>query len=276
MHIKYYCIATLLFFVSTYAMAQETYKELSEKAIDCIEMDSLEQAEVLLNEAMKLEPANPYNALLFSNLGLIQKRMGRLENAIDSYTYAVNLAPTTLPILLDRAALYLEVGMTNQAYYDYIKILDIDKDNKEALLMRAYIHQLRRDYNLARVDYLHLLEVDTNHYNARLGLITLEQKEGKFKEALERVNKMLLEYPNDAVLYVARADIEREMEHIDLALTDLDEALRLNFSLIDAYLLRGDIYLLQGKKLLAKTDFEKAIRLGVPTSQLSSRLNQCK
>ena len=77
--------------VSGIAMAQNTYRELSEKAIDYIEMDSLSQAEILLKEAMSLEPANPYNALLFTNLGFIQKSMGKFEQAVESYTYAVNL-----------------------------------------------------------------------------------------------------------------------------------------------------------------------------------------
>ena len=100
--------------------------------------------------------------------------------------------------------------------------------------------------------------------------------EKRYKEALEEINNLILEYPHDAFLYVARADIEREMNHIDLALTDLDEAIKLNSNSTDAYLLRGDIYLLQGKKMLAKSDFEKAIKLGIPTSQLGDRLNMCK
>ena len=67
---------------------------------------------------------------------------------------------------------------------------------------------------------------------------------------------------------MARADIEREMEHLELALVDLEEAIRLSSSLMDAYLLRGDIYLLQKRKALAKADYEKAISLGVPPSDL--------
>lgn len=67
---------------------------------------------------------------------------------------------------------------------------------------------------------------------------------------------MIVETPEDATLYVARADVEREMKHEDLALVDLEEAIRLNASLADAYLLRGNIYLMQKKKALAKADFE--------------------
>ena len=93
---------------------------------------------------------------------------------------------------------------------------------------------------------------------------------------LEKMKKLILEYDNNAVWYVARADIEREMEHLDLALTDLDEAIRLDNSLIDAFLLRGDIYLVQGKKQQAKADFDRVLRLGVPMAQLVERFNQCK
>ena len=48
-------VFSLLFFSSLTVSAQ-TYRELSEKAIDCIERDSLAQAEDLLVQAMKLEP----------------------------------------------------------------------------------------------------------------------------------------------------------------------------------------------------------------------------
>lgn len=58
-----------------------------------------------------------------------------------------------VPILLDRAAIYMEMGKTDRAYTDYCQVLDEDKQNKEALLMRAYIYVLRRDYPAARMDY---------------------------------------------------------------------------------------------------------------------------
>ena len=66
------------------------------------------------------------------------------------------------------------------------------------------------------------------------------------------------------------------MKHDDLALVDLEEALRLDSSLIEAYLLRGHIYLSQKKKALAKADFEKAISLGVPPADLHEELKLCK
>lgn len=266
-----------LFFLSAIATkAQTTYQELSAKAVERVEQDSLPQAEALIRQALKLEPKNPHNALLFSNLGLVQRKLGRYDDAIESYTFALNIAPLAVPILLNRGAIYMEKGMTDRAYIDYCEVLDADKVNVEALLMRAYIYTLRRDYKAARMDYERLLGLDSQSYNARLGLATLEQKEGKYRESLDLLNKLLVEHPEDATLYVARADVERDMEHIDLSLVDLDEAIKLNTSLIDAYLLRGEIYLTQKKKALAKQDFEKAISLGVPQSDLREQLQRCK
>ena len=269
-------IIIALLFCFPVALSAQTYQQLSEKAIECIEKDSFHRAEELLLQALKLEPKNAKNALLFSNLGLVQRRLGEYDKALESYSFALNFAPLAVPILLDCAAIYMETGRTARAYTDYCQVLDEDKQNKEALLMRAYIYTLRRDYPAARIDYNRLLELDPQSYSGRLGLATLEQKEEKFRESLDILNKMIVETPEDATLYVARADVEREMKHEDLALVDLEEAIRLNASLADAYLLRGNIYLMQKKKALAKADFEKAISLGVPPADLHEQLQQCK
>lgn len=269
----------LLIFLFTFfslSLSAQSYQELSGRAVDCIEKDSLAEAEKLLTEALKLEPKNPHNALLFSNLGLVQRRLGRYEEAVDSYSYALNIAPLAVPILLNRAALYLELGLQDKAYVDYCQVMDVDKTNAEALLMRAYIYVMRRDVKAARLDYDRLLELDPQSYSGRLGLATLEQKEGRYRESLDLLNKLIAENPGDAILLVARADVERDMNHEDLALIDLEEAIRLAPSSTEAYLLRGDIYLAQKKKGLAKFDFEKAISLGVSPSELHEQLKQCR
>ena len=253
-------IIIALLFCFPVALSAQTYQQLSEKAIECIEKDSFHRAEELLLQALKLEPKNAKNALLFSNLGLVQRRLGEYDKALESYSFALNFAPLAVPILLDRAAIYMETGRTDRAYTDYCRVLDEDKQNKEA----------------SRIDYNRLLELDPQSYSGRLGLATLEQKEEKFRESLDILNKMIVETPEDATLYVARADVEREMKHEDLALVDLEEAIRLNASLADAYLLRGNIYLMQKKKALANADFEKAISLGVPPADLHEQLQQCK
>ena len=203
----------------------QTYQELCDRAITYTEQDSLPQAEDYIRRALKLEPANPHNALLFSNLGTIQRRQRQYEQALESYNFALNIA-----------------------------------------------------------DYERLLKVNPASYNGRLGLATLEQKEGKYEDALRILNNMFAAKGKDAqlspsqyaMLYVARAGVEKDLKHMDMALGDLEEAIRLDSSQPDIYLMRGEIYLVQKKKDLAKRDFEKAISLGVPQSDLRDLLKQTR
>lgn len=270
----------LIFFFFTFSLLSpvfaQSYQELSEQALELADKDSLEQAEKLFREALKLEPANPRNSMLFSNIGMLQYKMKKYEEALESYTLALNIAPYAVPILLNRAAVFMETGQADRAYVDYCQVFDLDKTNKEALLMRAYICMARRDYPTARMDYDRLLREDPANYTARLGLINLNQKEQKYKAALEIANKMLTEYPEDAVLYLTRAGIEQDMEHPDLALVDLEEAIRLQPDSPEGYIIRGELYLSQRKKALAKADFEKAVSLGTPVSELREQLLQCR
>lgn len=263
----------------------QTYDELCERAMTAVESDSLKQAEEYIRQALKLDPANVRNALLFSNLGTIQQRQAKYEMALESYTYALNMAPRNVPILLNRAALYLELGKNEQARVDYSLVLDLQPDNREALSMRAYIYRMERNYKAARADYDSLLKQAPQDFNGRLGLATLLQKEGKYESSLDLLNVMIAEKgagtspftaSQHAVLYIARAGVERDMKHDDMALVDLQEAIRLDDSRTEAYLIRGQIYLSQKKKDLAKRDFEKAVSLGIPMSEMRDLLLQCK
>lgn len=266
----------ILTFVAFVTVSAQTYKELTDQASDLIAKDSLPQAEILYLKALRLEPANAHNALIFSNMGTIQRHLAKYDEAIESYSYALNIAPNSIPILMNRATTYMELAKTDLAYIDYCQVLDLDKTNKEALAMRAYIYVSRSDYNAARADYNRLIDLDPATYSGRIGLVTLNQKEKKYTQALDIINQMIVELPDDAVLYVSRADIEQNMGLTDLALIDLEESIRLKPDSPEPFLLRGEIYLFQKKKILARQDFEKAVQLGIPQSDLKQQFQQCR
>lgn len=279
-------ILSLLLLVSlALPAASQTYEQLCERASTAIERDSLDVAEQCIRAALRLDPANGRNALLFTNLGTVQRLRGRLREALQSYTYALNMVPRNVPILLDRAALYLELGEADKARIDYSLVLDLQPDNVEALRMRAYIYTEERDYESAHADYEHLLKLQPADFNGRLGLAMLCQKEGKLKEALAILDAMVNEKsegtsfqtaPAHAVVYVARAGIQQDLGHLPMALMDLEEAIRLDDSRPEAYLMRGQIFLSQEKKQQAREDFEKAISLGISADDLAPLLKQCK
>ena len=76
-----------------FQLSAQTYDELITRAMNAVESDSLYQAETWFKKALQLEPANMRNALLFSNLGTVQRRMGKNQEALESYSLALNLTP---------------------------------------------------------------------------------------------------------------------------------------------------------------------------------------
>ena len=106
---KYIIFILMCLCLCTPAKSQ-TYDELIDKAMDAVEQDSLLLAENYFKEALRLEPANMRNSLLFSNLGTIQRRMGKRKEALESYSLALNKTPFSVTMLLNRASLLLEMN----------------------------------------------------------------------------------------------------------------------------------------------------------------------
>lgn len=257
-------------------LSAQDYNRLVEEAMACAQADSLARAEQLFREALKLDPSNARNALLFSNLGTVLKRQGKADEAIEAYTMALNITPYATAILLNRAALYLDKGLLEKAYIDYCNVIDLIPEEKEARLFRAYIYMQRHQYKEARIDYNVLVGKDMKNKPARIGLAILDQKEGKFISARDRLNQLVEEYPQDASLLKMRANIELEQEFLDVALLDLEAAAELDPKDADVYVMMGDIYVRQKKKQQAREAYGRAIELGIPAPQLAEKLKEVK
>lgn len=270
------------FFVQGYVTSARalSYDEWVQQAIQAVEADSLERAVESLRQAVKTDPANAHNVWLYTNMGALQGQLLRFDEAIESYTFALNVAPYHVPALLGRASVYLDTGKLELARVDYSLVLDVEKENEEALLMRAYIYKVQRQYKFARADYDRLLELHADHFNARLGLALLLQAEGERDQAVRMLDLLITESKEDAsrstLLYRARAEVEWESEQYEAALVDVEKSLQIDDSQAEAYLLRGQIYLALGKKPQARRDFNQAQALGVPAAQLKPLLAKCR
>ena len=257
-------------------LSAQSYDELIAKAVNAIEQDSLYQAEGYLKEALRKDPSNMKNALLFSNLGTVQRRMGKHKEALESYSLALNLTPYSVTMLLNRASLYLEMDYLDKAYVDYCNVIDLDAKNMEALQFRAYIYMRRRQYRDARNDYQSLLGIKPDDKTARIGMAMANQKLQRYKESFEELNRLVVDYPKDASMLKARAELGVETNSLEMALLDLENAAKLTPDDAEIYVLCGEIYLTQGRKREAYAAFEKAVELGVPRPELEEKLKLSK
>ncbi|MBO5079630.1 MAG: tetratricopeptide repeat protein, partial [Bacteroidaceae bacterium] len=120
------------------------------------------------------------------------------------------------------------------------------------------------------------LETLPDDKTARIGMAMVNQKMQRYREALEEFNRLIVDYPKDVSLLKARAELEVDMNTLDLALLDLENAVRMAPNDAELYVMCGEIYLAQGRKREAYVAFEKAVELGIPRPQLQNQLKASK
>ena len=151
----------------------QTYDELIDLSFKYIDGNDLPAAETSLVKAMELEPANPRNVLLLSNLGTIQRRLGKKDEAIISYTAALSRAPRNVTCLANRASLYAEMGQPENAITDYTSLLWIDGNNEDALYERGLLYLQIKNFSAAQTDFEKIVEINPNTLSGRMGIASL-------------------------------------------------------------------------------------------------------
>jgi Tfp pilus assembly protein PilF len=256
------CLSSLLCAGASEAAGQTTYTELIEQSYDYVENNKFPAAEACLKAAMRLEPANPNNYALLTNLGTIQRRQGKTDEAILSYTAALSQQPQNAVILENRASLYLETGETEKALNDYNLILLDNPIHEDALYNRGLIYLQQKHFLWAEQDFDKMLEVNNASFYGRLGHAILEKTRANYNES-ERIYTYLIDkHPREWQLYKGRADLYFLTGRNGRALNDINKVFFESEADADLYVLRGKIKLALYERESAAADFRKAREMG--------------
>ena len=117
-----------------------------------------------------------------------------------------------------------------------------------------------------------MLKVDPLHENAYIGLILLNDRDGRPREAMEQINGLIAVYPHHALLYAIRGGMEQRRKQYEQALSDLSRAIEMEPKNADFYVSRATLYLEMRKKKLARLDTQMAVRLGADPKEMASLL----
>lgn len=254
----------------------QSQSEWASRAYTYMEQDSLVQAESCFLRAVEAAPANKQNAMLLANLGTVQRRRGKVHEAIESYTQALEYSPLDVSILMNRAMAYMTLGNDDKAYIDLCNVLDKQTTHAEALYYRAFIYTNRREYAAARTDYKRLLTLQPDHENGLLGLALLDQREGRLQAAELQLTVLVERHPDNVTYLQARANVLIERHLYDLALLDLEGAIALQPTDAYLYVARSELYLKMKRRSAARADLDRAVALGIPRVSLNELYKQCE
>ncbi|MDR3061463.1 MAG: tetratricopeptide repeat protein [Dysgonamonadaceae bacterium] len=241
----------------------QTFDEWVDLSFKYLSDGDLPAAEAALVSAMRQEPSNPLNTMLLTNLGTIQRRQGKYDEALISYTAAMGNAPESITLLSARAELFTEMNRPENAITDYSAILQMN-NQEDALYRRGLLYLQIKNYGSAQADFERILEINPKTYYGRVGIVSLCKLRGEYDEA-ERIYFYLMEkFPEQADLYAGRAELYLLMNRPGRAMTDINRAIRLQGENPNPYLyiIRSRIKEMQFEKKGAEEDRIKALESG--------------
>lgn len=251
-----------VFLVYVGSLRAQTYEEWVQKSCDYVDKNELASAEECLRSAMRKEPGNPANFALLSNLGTIQRRQGKKQDALISYTAALSRHPRSVTILENRASLYSELGEIEKSLNDYNTLLSIDPEYQEALYCRGMLYIQLKNYLWAEQDFDKILEVNEKSVRGRLGHAILEKVRGNYEYSERIFNYLIKELPREWILYEERADLYFLMGKNARAMSDINKVFVETTPSADLYVLRGKVKVAQYEREAAAADFQKAREMG--------------
>lgn len=238
------------------------YLQYIDSADHYISKEKWELAEKYILKALRNQPANPTNTLLFTNLGICQLNLNRPSDALRSLEIAAIKAPSSTKVLLNKArALYL-LNNREDALIDLNNAISKDSLNADILRLRGSILQQKGSYEEAANDFktMTAIQPDNAWAWASLGSCLAQLENHKdarnaFSKAISLSNEPEI-YQATALYYITQNDFLYAKEIITTAISKFPHQGEL-------YLVRALIHLNQFQHSDAELDKKTALSNGV-------------
>lgn len=154
---------------------------LLSKALESIQGSSLPTAQLLLSQALKIEPSNP--EVLRLN-GVLAALKGDYEGALIYLEKAIKISPKFAVALSNKGNVYLEIGRFEEALVCYNKAILIQPSNHEAHNNKGNLLQELKKYDEALASYDAAILLQSNYYEAYANKANALKELKRYDEAL--------------------------------------------------------------------------------------------
>ncbi|GCL60080.1 serine protease [Microcystis aeruginosa] len=223
-----------------------------------------EEAIKAFDEAIKQnDPKNVY--LAWYGKGLALGYLGKYQTAIEALQQAINTLPKRedlknfhSSILQQQSVVYRSLENYEQALTVINQAISLFPNNPKSYIIKwVVLYELKRyDEGLDTITQAINRAPRAFWYVIRGGSYSLQKK---YELALADLNKAMKLNPNYALAYSGRGELYYYQKKYDLALADFNKAIDINPNFAEAYSNRGNIYNDQQKYELALADFNQAL-----------------
>jgi tetratricopeptide (TPR) repeat protein len=230
------------------------------EVIEEIEADNLESALEMVNKVL-IE--FPNSAITYDLKGLILKKQGKFEDAVDAFSKAVSVEP-------DFAIGWYNLGRIERSlnHFKMAKIyldrsINLQSDLTKAYFERALLFKQIGEKEKALDDYNTIIKMKGDTYMEAFSNRGLTKKMlGDYGGALADLNQVIEEFPQNAELRKNRGNLNLLFGLHRKAIDDYTQAIALNDNYAEAHYNRALAFFLIYDKISGCVDLDKSIDLG--------------
>lgn len=225
----------------------------------------------LLHQAILIEPENPGNIMLMSNIGMLEFNLGQDSLAIQTLNEAHRRAPKSVTILSNRARVLTALGAESEALDDYNRVMELDSTQVSARFNHGLLSLRLRKYRDARADFDYMTAHFPDAYETKLGNATMYCAVGEYAAAIPYYSD-LLDKHKEPEFYGARAFCRLQTGDLDGASDDIGRALELDPDDGELYLYRAALNKMRYMPDDARRDAQRAVDLGIDPARAAEFL----
>lgn len=203
---------------------ERPYFLLIDQSEQALAENKYDDAALRLIEAMSVEPNNPLNVALISNLGMIYYYNEQDSLALATLDEAIRRSPKLIGAHEHRARVLLGMGRDKEAYNEYATIIDIDSINTDARYYHGMMSLYAGNLDAAKADFAVLNNVIPLARQTMLANATLNAMTGNNLDAISGFRK-LIELEKMPEYYAQLAGCLIAIDHLDEAGKILGEAI---------------------------------------------------
>jgi tetratricopeptide (TPR) repeat protein len=208
--------------------------------------------------ALKLDPKF---ARAYHNRGVALKNSNKIDEALDSFNKAIELDSNNAAVYRDRSLVYRDRKRYAEALADLDKAVPLD-DEVEALIDRAYVHRLMKNFELAKADAAAALKKAPNVWRAWMEKgIQAEFHEKKPDDAIAAYTKSIELNPRASAAYYRRGLVHLSRNAGDKSLKDFEAAVTITPNYLAAREELAKLKSRQGDSRGAVVEWREVIRL---------------
>lgn len=211
----------------------------------------------------------PDRVSVLTNLAAALLKLNQPAQALAHAERALALEHDNVEAWVNAGSAQAGIFRFDAALASFDRALALRPDEPNALLNRAQVLARLQRYDAALIDFERVLALQPNNGGAHAACGHVLLAQGRPDEALRHFERAIALDAGHADAYAGRGDAQRQLLLFDAAVDSYSRAIALAPPFAAAYANRGNLHRVMGEQQLALTDLDTAIRLDA--ASLSSR-----